>query len=299
MLKNKNIYLIKILMLVLLFIINSKANASPLNPNSIYTTSIKHPLISDAYYTIPRTLGPYFLYIPDEIKNSTNTECNITVIATGRSSTDSIRMMSTPDISLLSGFSSIYNLGVVKYYSVTRNTPKHCNEVLPDFGVKFGQFNVRYINMFDDHASATGYADICIQIIVNDKTVGITCSVNVPEIPVLPSCNVSVPLTISHGNVNSNNINGNIAKIDGNISCTGDMSATFQFLPENKIDLLDGVKSQLDVCVSGKCMSNNLVQADIKKNINLTFSVSSTLSSLGNPEPGSRVGNAILSVIIN
>ncbi|EPG7576513.1 hypothetical protein [Providencia rettgeri] len=299
MLKNKNIYLIKILMLALLFIINSKANASPLNPNSIYTTSIKHPLINDAYYTIPRTLGPYFLYIPDDIKNSTNTECNITVIATGRSSTGSIRMMSTPDISLLSGFSSIYNLGVVKYYSVTRNTPKHCNEVLPDFGVKFGQFNVRYINMFDDHASATGYADICIQIIVNDKTVGTTCSVNVPEIPVLPSCNVSVPLTISHGNVNSNNINGNIAKIDGNISCTGDMSATFQFLPENKIDLLDGVKSQLDVCVSGKCMSNNLVQADIKKNINLTFSVSSTLSSLGNPEPGSRVGNAILSVIIN
>ncbi|MEY0435713.1 hypothetical protein [Providencia huaxiensis] len=265
MLKNKNIYLIKILMLALLFIINSKANASPLNPNSIYTTSIKHPLINDAYYTIPRTLGPYFLYIPDDIKNSTNTECNITVIATGRSSTGSIRMMSTPDISLLSGFSSIYNLGVVKYYSVTRNTPKHCNEVLPDFGVKFGQFNVRYINMFDDHASATGYADICIQIIVNDKTVGTTCSVNVPEIPVLPSCNVSVPLTISHGNVNSNNINGNIAKIDGNISCTGDMSATFQFLPENKIDLLDGVKSQLDVCVSGKCMSNNLVQADIKK----------------------------------
>ncbi|AXH61780.1 hypothetical protein AB7282_03745 [Providencia huaxiensis] len=299
MLKNKNIYLIKILMLTLLFIINSKANASPLNPNSIYTTSIKHPLISDAYNVIPKTLGPYFLYIPDEIKNSTNTECNITVIATGRSSTGSIQSMATPDITLLSGFSSIYNLGVVKYYSVTRNTPKHCSEVLPDFGVKFGQFNVRYINFFDYSASATGYADTCLQIIVNDKTVGTTCSVNVPEIPVLPSCNVSMPLTISHGNVNSNNINGNIAKIDGSISCTGDMSATFQFLPENKIDLLHGVESQLDVCVSGKCMSNNLVQTEIKKNTNLPFSISSTLSALGNPEPGSRVGNAILSVVIN
>ncbi|MEX6366631.1 hypothetical protein AB6F62_00610 [Providencia huaxiensis] len=43
------------------------------------------------------------------------------------------------------------------------------------------------------------------------------------------------------------------------------MSATFQFLPENEVDLLHGVKSQLDVCVSGKCMLNNLVQADIKK----------------------------------
>ncbi len=63
------------------------------------------------------------------------------------------------------------------------------------------------------------------KLIVNGKDVGTTCSVNVPEIPVLPSCNVSMPLTISHGNVNSNNINGNIAKINGDISCTGDMSA--------------------------------------------------------------------------
>ncbi|MEX5926263.1 hypothetical protein [Providencia hangzhouensis] len=257
MLKSKNIYFFKIMMLALLFIINNKTSASPLNPNSIYTTSKLHNLINDAYYTIPKTLGPYFLYIPDEIKNSTNTECNITVIATGRSSTGSITSMATPSISLLVGFSSIYNVGVVKYYSVTRNTPKHCSEVLPDFGVKFGQFDVRYINFFDYHASATGYADTCLQIIVNGKDVGTTCSVNVPEIPVLPSCNVSMPLTISHGNVNSNNINGNIAKINGDISCTGDMSATFQFLPENEVDLLHGVKSQLDVCVSGKCMLNN------------------------------------------
>ncbi|MDT0133990.1 MULTISPECIES: hypothetical protein [Providencia] len=46
-------------------------------------------------------------------------------------------------------------------------------------------------------------------------------------------------------------------------------------------------------------MSNNLVQTEIKKNTNLPFSISSTLSALGNPEPGSRVGNAILSVVIN
>ncbi len=58
------------MMLALLFIINNKTSASPLNPNSIYTTSKLHNLINDAYYTIPKTLGPYFLYIPDEIKTA-------------------------------------------------------------------------------------------------------------------------------------------------------------------------------------------------------------------------------------
>lgn len=274
--------------------------ANPLNPNSIYTTSKKHPLLNDAYYTIPKTLGPYFLYIPDDIKNSTISECNIKAIVTGRSTTGTVSSMATPSSYLLGGFSSIYGItGVVKSYTVTLNSSEHCSKILPDFGITFGKFAVNYINFFDYNASITGYADTCLQIIINDKNVGTTCSIHVPEIPVLPSCNVFMPLMISHGEVNANNVNGNIAKINGDVTCTGDMSATFQFLPKNEIDLSQGVKSQLDVCISGKCMSNNIVQAEIKKNTNLTFSVSSTLSTLGDPEPGSRVGNAILSIVIN
>ncbi|MEX6366630.1 hypothetical protein AB6F62_00605 [Providencia huaxiensis] len=95
--------------------------------------------------------------------------------------------MATPSISLLVGFSSIYNVVLLNTIQSPKHT-KHCSEVLPDFGVKFGQFDVRYINFFDYHASATGYADTCLQIIVNGKDVGTTCSVNVPEIPVLLQC---------------------------------------------------------------------------------------------------------------
>ncbi|SPY76041.1 hypothetical protein [Providencia rustigianii] len=300
MLRNENIFFIKSIILILLFIINFNVNANPLNPNSIYTTSIKHPLIDNAYYTEPRTLGPYFLYIPDDIKNSSISECNIKAIVTGRSSTGTVNSITTPSSYLLDGFSSIYGItGVVKSYTVTRNSTKHCRDILPDFGVKFGGFAAKYINFSDYNASLTGYADTCLQIIINDKNVGTTCSIHVPEVPVLPSCDIFMPLTLSHGEVNANNVNGNIAKVNGDITCTGDMSATFQFLPENEVDLSQGVKSQLDVCVSGKCMSNNVVQAEIKKNTHLAFSVNSTLSALGNPEPGSRVGNVILSIVIN
>lgn len=299
MLRNKNIFFIKSIILNLLFLIDFNVSANPLNPNGIYTKSIKHPSVDNAYNTIPETVGPYFLYIPDNIINSTNPECNIKVIVTAKTSIGTFEMMASPSTYLLDGFSSIYNLGVVKSYTVTRNSSKHCNDTLLDFGVKYGRFSVRYINVFATQVSSSGYADMCLRIFVNEKEVGTTCSNHVAEIPVLPSCDIFMPLTLSHGEVNANNVNGNIAKVNGDITCTGDMSATFQFLPKNEVDLSQGVKSHLDVCVSGKCMSNNVVQAEIKKNTHLAFSVNSTLSALGNPEPGSRVGNAILSIVIN
>ena len=299
--KNKSSHFFKVTVFFVLFIISQKLYANPLNQNSIYSQSVYHPLVSSAYNIKPRTLSAYFLYIPDAIKNSDVRECNIRVIVRAKSDTSAPGLsMAITGNYILYGFSQIPRLGFHKSLNVTRQSSQHCNDVLPQFGVTYGDlFGYNNINVSDYKAWRGGAAGVCLQIFVNEVDLGTTCSTDVAEIPTLPSCNVSLPLSISHGDVDTNNINGHVANINGNITCTGDMNATFQFIPQNEIDLSLGVKSKLDVCLSGKCMSNNLIQAKIQKNTNLTFSVNSTLSAMGNPEPGSRIGNAILSIVIN